>query len=68
MEYARDRKTVDEVILALLFLTSSHDQYGVRAWKGLDWEAMDWLAAGDLGTPQAHHRCCGLRMLKKVFG
>ena len=41
MEYDRDR--VDEMILALLYLTSSHDQYATRAWKGLDWEAMDRL-------------------------
>jgi hypothetical protein len=41
MEYDKDR--VDEMILALLYLTSSHDQYATRAWKGLDWEAMDRL-------------------------
>jgi hypothetical protein len=41
MEYDKDR--VDEMILALLYLTSSHDQYGNKAWKGLDWEAMDRL-------------------------
>jgi len=41
MKYDKDR--VDEMILALLYLTSSHDQYGTRAWKGLDWGAMDRL-------------------------
>jgi hypothetical protein len=41
MEYDKDK--VDEMILALLFLTSSQDQYATRAWKGLDWEAMDRL-------------------------
>ena len=41
MEYDKDR--VDVMILALLYLTSSHDQYGTKAWKGLDWEAMDRL-------------------------
>jgi len=41
MEYDKDR--VDEMVLALLYLTSSHDEYGTRAWKGLDWEAMDRL-------------------------
>jgi len=39
IDYDKDR--VDEMVLALLYLTSSRDQYGVRAWKGLDWEAMD---------------------------
>ena len=41
MEYDKDR--VDEMVLALLYLTSSHDKYGTRAWKGLDWETMDRL-------------------------
>jgi hypothetical protein len=41
MEYDKDK--VDEMVLALLFLTSSTDQYGTRAWKGLDWEAMNRL-------------------------
>ena len=41
MEYDKDR--VDEMILALLYLTSSHDKYATRAWKGLDWQAMDRL-------------------------
>ena len=41
MEYNKDR--VDEMVLALLYLTSSHDKYGTRAWKGIDLEAMDRL-------------------------
>ena len=35
-----DKDKVDEVTLALLFLTL-HD--GARAWKGLDWEVMNRL-------------------------
>ena len=38
MEY--DEEKVDEMVLALLFLTL-HDGY--RAWKGHDWDAMDRL-------------------------
>ncbi len=38
MEYDEDK--VDEMVLALLFLTL-HDGY--RAWKGHDWSAMDRL-------------------------
>jgi hypothetical protein len=38
MEYDKDK--VDEMVLALLFLTI-HD--GGRAWKGHDWGAMDRL-------------------------
>jgi predicted transcriptional regulator len=41
MEYDKDK--VDEMVLALLSLTSFSDQYGTRAWKGMDWDAMDRL-------------------------
>lgn len=41
MEYNQDK--VDELILALLYLTSSTDQYGTRAWKGLDLKVLDRL-------------------------
>ncbi len=38
MEYDEDK--VDEMVLALLFLTLHDDR---RAWKGHDWDAMDRL-------------------------
>jgi hypothetical protein len=38
MEYDKDK--VDEMVLALLFLTLHEDG---RAWKGHDWDAMDRL-------------------------
>lgn len=41
MEYDKDK--VDEMALALLFLTSFSDQYGTRAWKGMAWEVLDRL-------------------------
>ncbi len=41
MQYNKDK--VDEMVLALLYLTSSHDKYGTRAWKGLDLEVLDRL-------------------------
>ena len=37
-----DRAKVDEVVLALLFLTL-HDE--CRAWKGMEWETMERLHA-----------------------
>lgn len=40
VEYDKDK--VDEVVLALLFLTL-HDE--CRAWKGMDWGAMERLHA-----------------------
>lgn len=51
MEYDMDK--VDEMILALLYLTSSRDQYGTRAWKGLNWEVLDRLhEKGYIGDPR----------------
>ncbi len=41
MDY--DKEKVDEMVLALLFLTSFDDGPATRAWKGHDWEAMDRL-------------------------
>jgi hypothetical protein len=38
-----DKGRVDEMVLALLYLTSSRDKFGTRAWKGMDWEAMNRL-------------------------
>jgi len=38
--YDDDREKVDEVVLALLYLTL-HDSY--RAWKGFDWETLNRL-------------------------
>jgi hypothetical protein len=40
MDYDRDR--VDEMVLALLWLTPTGDG---RAWKSHDWDAMDRLHA-----------------------
>ena len=34
---------IDECTLALLFLVTSKDKYGARAWKAFDWETMNRL-------------------------
>ena len=45
-----DREKVDEVVLALMYLTL-HDDY--RAWKGFDWEVLDRLyEKGWIGDPK----------------
>ena len=52
MEYDRDK--VDEVTLALLWLTRFKDPAGVRAWKGQDWETMDRLhSKGYISDPKS---------------
>jgi hypothetical protein len=52
MEYDKDK--VDEMILALFYLTSSSDQYATRAWKGLDLIVLERLhAKGYVGDPKA---------------
>ena len=71
MEYNKDR--VDEMILALLYLTSSHDKYGTRAWKGMDWGAMDRLyKKGYISDPKGKAVSvvlteAGARLSKKLF-
>ena len=52
MEYDRDK--VDEMVLALLSLTAfDEDQFGARAWKSHDWDALDRLhAKGYISDPK----------------
>jgi hypothetical protein len=51
MEY--DQERVDEMILALLYLTTSRDQYAARAWKGFDLAALERLhRKGYLSDPE----------------
>lgn len=44
MDY--DAEKVDEVILALLYLNAFEDNDFIRAWKNLDWDALDRLYEG----------------------
>jgi hypothetical protein len=41
MEY--DKHKVDEMVLALLYMTMFEERSGLRAWKGHDWDALDRL-------------------------
>ncbi len=41
MDYSKDK--VDEMVLALMYLVRHGDKWGVRAWKGFDWETLDRL-------------------------
>jgi hypothetical protein len=52
MDYNTDK--VDEAVLALLHLTSFKSETGVRAWKGLDWAALERLhVKGYIGNPKS---------------
>ncbi len=52
MEYNKDK--VDEMVLALLWLTMFDEGYAVRAWKGHNWEHLDRLhEKGYIGNPKS---------------
>ena len=52
MDY--DENKVDEITLALLWLTSFKDPAGTRAWKGQDWGTMERLhAKGFIADPRS---------------
>ena len=52
MEY--DKEKVDEVVLALLWLTMFEDKFGIRAWKGHSWEHLDRLyEKGFINNPKS---------------
>jgi len=69
-----DTEKIDEAVLALLYLTL-HD--GPRAWKGLDWEAMNRLhEKGFISNPVGKAKSVALtekglqeseRLFRKLF-
>lgn len=72
MDYDRDK--VDEMVLALLWLTAFDEyQYGARAWKGHDWDAMERLhARGYISDPKSKAKSVvlseeGLRQARELF-
>ncbi len=74
MEYDKDK--VDDMVLALLYLTT-HNK-ATRAWKGMDWDAMDRLHdKGYIGNPKSKAKSVTLtdegerlseELFKKHFG
>ncbi len=51
MEYDKDK--VDDMMLALLFLTTFEDGPSFRAWKEMSWEVSDRLhVKGYIGNPK----------------
>jgi hypothetical protein len=47
-----DQEKVEQTVLALLYLTSFKDKFGLRTWKGYDWQVMNVLhAKGYISNP-----------------
>jgi hypothetical protein len=68
VEYEREK--VDEMVLALLWLTQADDG---RAWKGHDWDALDRLhAKGYISDPRSKAKSVvmteeGERLARELF-
>ena len=68
-----DENKVDEVVLALLYLNAFRDDFGTRAWKGFDWDAMDRLHEnGYISDPKSKAKSVvftdeGLQLAKDLF-
>ena len=71
MDYDKDK--VDDMILALLWLTMFDEGYGPRAWKGYDFEHMNRLyEKGYLGNPKGKAKSVvitaeGKRRVEELF-
>jgi len=49
-----DERKVDEISLALLYLTTFEDKWGVRTWKSYSWDVMDRLhESGYIDDPRS---------------
>ena len=68
-----DQEKVEQTVLALLYLTSFNDKFGVRAWKGYDWQVMNFLhEKGYISNPATKAKSVafteeGARLSKELF-
>ena len=59
MEYNKDK--VDEMVLALMYLTTFKDEFGMRVWTGLDWDVLDRLhEKGYISNPKSKAKSVGI--------
>ena len=68
-----DTEKVDDMVLALLYLTSWSERGVVRAWKGHDWSALDRLSdKGLISDPKSKSKSVvlsdeGAQRAKELF-
>jgi hypothetical protein len=68
-----DQEKVEQTVLALLYLTSFKDRLGLRAWKGQDWQVMNFLhEKGYISNPATKAKSIafteeGARLSKELF-
>jgi len=68
-----DQEKVEQTVLALLYLTSSKDKFGLRTWKGYDWQVMNFLhEKGYISNPVNKAKSVafteeGARLSKELF-
>jgi hypothetical protein len=68
-----DKEKVDEITLALLYLTTFKDKHGLRAWKSHDWDVLDRLhERGYIDSPATKARSVmlteeGVERSKRLF-
>ena len=68
-----DKNKIDEMALALMHLTTFKDEFGVRAWKSIDWEALDRLhEKGFISNPKSKSKSVcltekGAKLSEKLF-
>ncbi len=56
-----DTEKIDDMVLALLYLTSFKEYDAIRTWKGYDWDTMDRLhQKGMIGDPHSRKKSVGL--------
>ena len=56
-----DERKVDEISLALLYLTTFKDKFGFRTWKSYSWEVLDRLhERGYIDNPQSKAKSVSL--------
>jgi hypothetical protein len=69
-----DREKVDEIVLALLYLTiTEQNDWGARTWKSHDWDALDRIhARGYISDPKSKAKSVvlspeGLELSRRLF-